>query len=163
MSTLKPLYGSTGTLTITASGLASDTNLLAGRQSTVVDNESSVLADDALLGLTVATTSTPGAGGQIEIWVFASWDGGTTYTAGAGAADAAFSPATLGVKNLMALAGVITQTDTTARTYNFGPVSIAQLFGGTMPDRWGVYIVQNTGQNLGATTVKYRPVQYQNV
>lgn len=162
MSLIKPSYGTATTITITDNALATDANLLAGRQSTAINNETD-LADDALLGGTILTTGTPTANTVIEVWVFASWNGGTNYSAGAGASDANFSPATTGSKNLMALAAVIVQTDTTARTYSFGPISIAQLFGGTMPDRWGVYIVHNTGQNLGDGVFMYRPVQYQNV
>lgn len=163
MSVLKPSYGATQTITITTNGLVSDTNLLAGRQSAQVDNETSLLAADALLGGEIPTSGTPTTNTVIEVWVWGSWDGGTTRTAGAGTTDAAFSPGSTGVKNLMALATVIHQSDATARSYFFGPISVAQLFGGRLPDRWGVYVVHNTGQNLGTGTIKYRPVQDQNV
>lgn len=139
-----------------------DANLLAGRQSAVVNNTTD-LAVDAILGGTIADTSTITANTVIELWLFGSWDNGTTYSAGMGAGDANVSPATLGVKRLMALALVIDLTDTTARTYTIGPISVAQAFGGTMPDHWGFYVVQNSGQTLGATTLKYTPVQYTNV
>lgn len=161
MSTVKPLYGSSASLTITLNSLATDSNLLAGRQSTEIDNATD-LALDALVGGVIATSSTPTANTVIEVWVFASWDGGTTRTASAGASDAALSPATIGVKNLMALAAVINQTDTTARSYSFGPFSVAALFG-AMPETWGVYVVHNTGQNLNSSgnSISYTPVQNQ--
>lgn len=162
-TTVKPAYGSSTSITCTTTSLASDTNLLAGRQSTVVDNETTTLAIDAILGGTIATTSTPTADRTIEVWLFGSWDGGTTYTAGAGSADANLSLATPGFKVLMALAQVIL-TDATARTYTLGPISVRQAFGmDVLPDRWGVFIVHNTGQTLGATALKYRPVNLQNV
>ena len=162
MTTLKPLYGTNTALACTTTALASDTNLLSGRTSAAAVN-STDLADDSLLGGTIATTGTPTAGTVIEVWLYGSWNGGTNYSAGAGGTDAAFSPATLGVKQLMVLATVVNQTDTTARTYPIGPLSVAQAFGGTMPDHWGFYVVQNTGTTLGATTMSYTPVQYQNV
>lgn len=164
----KPSYGSATSITCTTTSLSSDSNLLAGRQSTPINNSSSGsppgdLALDAILGGTIATTGTPTANTTIEVWLFGSWDGGTTYTCAAGAADANLSPATLGSKNLMKLIEVIVQTDATARTYTIGPYSVAQAFGGVMPDHWGVFVVHNTGTTLGATLLKYTPVQYQNV
>jgi hypothetical protein len=121
------------------------------------------LALDAILGGTIATTSTPTANTVIEVWLFGSWDNGTTYTSGAGGGDATLSPATDGSKMLMRLVQEIQQTDTTSRTYTLGPISVAEAFGGVMPDHWGFFIVHNTGQTLGATALKYTPVQYQSV
>jgi hypothetical protein len=164
MSTVKPLYGTPAAIGITTTALASDVNLLAGRQSDQVDNESSVLAMDAILGGTVATTGTPTTNTVIEVWLWGSWDSGTTRTSAAGTADANLSMPSVGAKYLMALAVVINQTDTTARTYSFGPLSVAKAFGLEVPpDRWGVFVVHNTGTTLGATALTYTPVQYQNV
>lgn len=158
MSTVKPLYGTPAAIAITTTALASDANLLAGRQSNEVVND----AIDAVLGGTVATTGTPTANTVIEIWLWGTWDDGTTRSAGAGAVDANFAPATIGEKYLMKPAEVIHQTDTTARTYEFGPISVEKTFG-VMPERWGVFVVHNTGATLGATTLTHTPVQYQNV
>lgn len=162
-TTLKPSYGSATSITCTTTSLATDSNLLAGRQSNIVNNTSD-LADDAILGGTIATTGTPTAATVIELWLFGSWDNGTTFSAGASSGgDANLSPATIGSKSLMALAQIIQQTDTTSRTYTVGPISVAAAFGGVMPDHWGFFVVQNTGTTLGATTLKYTPIQYQNV
>lgn len=163
-TTVKPSYGTPTTIAITLASLASDTNLRSGRQSDAVDNTAD-LADDALLQITIASGGTPTASTVIEVWLFGSGDDGTSYSAGAGAADAAFNPATDGLKNCMVLAGVINQSDTTARGYTMSPISVAQAFGGVMPDHWGVYVVHNTGTALAASghSVKYTPVQYQNV
>lgn len=155
-------YTLSGTaITCTSTSLASDTNLLAGRQSNVVDN-TTVLACDAMLGGTIATTSTPTANTVIEVWIAGSWDGGTTFSAAfASGGDANFAPVA-GNKILMAIATVIQQTDTTARTYTLGPISIAGCFNGVMPQKWGFYVVHNTGQTLGATTMKYTNISYSN-
>lgn len=161
-TTVRPKYGTATAIACTTTSLASDTNLLAGRQSDQVDNTAD-LAVDALLGGTIATTSTPTTGSVIEIWVWGSWDNGTTRSAAAGASDANLSLATQGVKLMLANIHTINQDNTTARTHTFGPLSVAACFGGTMPDHWGVFIVHNTGQTLGATALKYRPVQYENV
>lgn len=162
MTLIKPSYGSSTSVTCTTTSLATDANLLAGRQSNTVANTTD-LGVDAILGGTIATTGTPTTNTVIEVWLFGSWDNGTSYSATAGSSDANFSPATVGVKNLMALAAIINQSDATARTYTLGPISVGQAFGGTMPDHWGFFVVHNTGTTLGATTMKYTAVQYQNV
>ena len=157
---LKPSYGTPTTITFTTSGLATDTNLLAGRQSAIVNNNTD-LAIDALVGWSILTGTTT-ADRVIEIWAGATWDDGTTYIAGGGGGDAALSPATIGIKRGLKLLAVIDVTDTTGRTFT-GMASLAQAFGGTMPQRWHLYCVHNTGANLSTSTWKYTPVQYTNV
>lgn len=162
MATYTPAYQSVVTHTITLASLASDTNLIAGRQGTIIDNAATDDAVDALLGGFVSTGTTPTASRQIEIWVGGSYDG-TTYSAGLGATDANFSPT--GEKTLLKLLQVIPTDGTSDHKYEFGPFSIAQAFGGVMPRKWAVYIVHNTGVNLNATAgnheVKHTPVKYE--
>lgn len=150
-------YGSVVTHTITLASLASDTNLIAGRQGTVIDNSASPPVD-AQVGGKVTTGTSPTAGRVIEIWAFGSYDG-TTYSAGAGATDANFSPT--GEKSQMRLLAVIDTDATSNHTYEWGPFSVAAAFGGTVPAKWGVFIVHNTGVNLNATAgnheVKHTP------
>jgi hypothetical protein len=57
---------------------------------------------------------------------------------------------------------------TSAGIYTFGPCSIANAWGGTMPRKWGVWLFNNgTGAALDATAgnfvAQYTPVKYQNV
>ena len=158
MATIKPSYGSPVAHTITLASLASDTALSAGRQGTAIDNSASPIMD-ALVGGKVTAGTTPTTGKAIEVWAFGSYDG-TTYSAGAGATDAAL---TTGVeKALMRLLAVIDTDATSNHAYEWGPVSVAAAFGGFMPAKWGVYVVQNTGVALHATAgnheVKHTPV-----
>jgi predicted porin len=158
MTTASIFYDAAGTITLTSSGLASTAGLLVGRQSTVVDNTSSLYID-FLVGGKLVTTATTTTNTQIQIWAFASYDG-TTFSAGAGASDAGFTP-DAGAKNLMRLLIIIPNITTTAVTYAFGPFSIAQAYGGVLPIKWGIYIVHNTGTALAAGgETKYTPVKY---
>ena len=164
MSTATPLYGTPVTLTMTLASLATTAALLAGRQSAAADNGSG--ADDAvdcLVGGKITTTATTTANTQIQIWLFGSYDG-TSYSAGAGASDAGLTP-DQGAKNQMKLLTIIPNISTTAVTYTWGPFSVAQAFGGVMPQKWGVYIVHNTGTSLSSTAgnheVKYTPIKYE--
>lgn len=160
MTTASPAYGTTAALTITLTGLATDANLVAGRQSTVVDNGSDD-AIDALVGGKITTGTTPTASRQIEIWLFGSYDD-TEYSGGAGASDAALTPDT---KTVLKLLTIIPTVNTSDKSYRFGPFSVAQAFGGVMPEKWGAYVVHNTGVNLNATAsnheIVYTPVKYE--
>jgi hypothetical protein len=158
MATTQPAYAAAVTHTITLASLASDTNLIAGRQGTVIDNSGSTLVD-ALVGGKVTTGTSPTAARVIEVWAFGTYDG-TTYSAGAGTTDANFTPT--GEKTLMRMLTSIDTTSTSNQTYEWGPVSCAEAFGGIMPPEWGVFVVHNTGVNLNSTggnhEVKHIPV-----
>jgi hypothetical protein len=159
---LKPSYGAAVALTTTVSGLTTDSNLLKGRFTTVVDN-SSALAVDALVGGTLLPIATVTANTVIEIWVAASWDGGTTYLGNQSPTDAEYTFTTVGMKRGMKLGAVIDVTSATAYTYTF-MFSVAQACGGTMPSHWALFFTHNcsnTGLTQGA--LKYTPVQYTNV
>jgi hypothetical protein len=157
---LTPSYSAVTTHTMTLASLASDANLLAGRQDTPIDNTVE-LADDSMVGGKVTTGTSPTAAKQIEVWAYGSYDG-TSYSAGAGNADANI---TLVTKTLMSLLQIIPTTSTSNQLYVWGPFSVARAFGGTMPKNWGIFIVHNTGVNLNATAgnheVKHTPVKYQ--
>src|SRR5258707_1357354 len=162
-TTSTPKYGAAGTMTITLASLASDSTLIAGRQSTTIDN-TTTLAIDYMVGGFVTVSSAAAAVGtnkQIEVWAFASYDG-TTYSAGAGATDANFSPT--GEKTLMRLLTIIPLDTTSSHQYEWGPFSVAQSYGGTMPPKWGVFMVQNSCAALSTSAVnhqvKYTPVNY---
>lgn len=144
---------------MTLASLASDSSLVAGRESTSVDNTSD-LAVDAIVGGKVTTGTTPTTNKQIEVWAIGSYDG-TSYSGGATGSDANLTPQ---AKTLFALLTIIPTTGTSNQLYTWGPFSVARAFGGTMPKKWGIYIVHNTAVNLNATggnhEVKYTPVKY---
>lgn len=160
MTTASISYGTSTALTHTLASLASDTNLIAGRESNSQDNTSD-LAIDALVGGKITTGTSPTAARQIEVWLSGSYDG-TTYGAGATGADANFSPT--GEKFQLALLTIIPTDSTSNHTYEWGPFSVAQAFGGVMPKKWNCFVVHNTGVNLNATggnhETKYTTVKY---
>lgn len=160
MTTASIAYGSSAALTISVQSLASSSTLLVGRASTSIDNTSD-LAVDALVGGKVKTGTTT-ADTKIELWAYGSYDG-TSYSGAATGTDAGLTIISQ-QKSLLRLLQVILVPDTTARTYTWGPISVANTFGGAMPKKWGVYITHNTGANLDSTAgnheVKYTPVNY---
>lgn len=162
-TTSTPAYQAAVTHTITLASLASDTALVAGREGTAIDQSGTDDAVDSVVGGFVTTGTGPTASRQIEVWLYGSYDG-TTYSGGATGSNANLTPQE---KTLLKLLTIIPTVNTSDKQYNWGPFSVAQAFGGTMPPKWGVYIVHNTGVNFNATggnqQVKHTPVKYESV
>lgn len=158
-TTATPAYQSVVTMTHSLASLASDTNLVAGRESTAADNTSDE-AIDCLVGGKIETGTSPTAG-QIEVWLTTSYDG-SSFSGGATGSDANLTPQ---AKSLLKLLTIIPTTSTSNQLYTWGPFSVAAACGGVMPKKWGIYVVHNTAVNLNATSgnfeTKYTPVKYQ--
>lgn len=172
-TTNKILYPSTSTVALTLSlgALADDnTNGIAGRASTAVDNTTNQDLDHILSGYIKAGT-TPTAGRTIEVWVYAPIviaSGTPTYPDSITGSDAAktFTSRNILVGGL-ALAAVLTVDATTGNVYPIKPVSIASLFGGVLPPFWGVWVLNRTAVALDATNgnhvLNYERIQSQGV
>lgn len=142
-------YGSKTTLTAAVASLTSDTNLLAGIESSVIDNTTDGF-DDILLSGKLTTGTSPTASRQIEVWAVA-WDGanwpdvfdGTTSGETITSSD---------IKNAICKAVAIMSTNATNdRTYHFTGASLRTAFGGELPSKVVLFIVHNTGVALNAT------------
>lgn len=143
MTTTSMNYAAAVNVTLTQESLANG----SWRQSTVVDNTSNLYVD-VLLGGIVRTGTSPTADATIDIYIYASYDG-VNYTAGASGSDAAYTAD--GEENLFKKIETIIVDGTSDQYYVWGPVSVAALFGGTMPSKWGVVIENNSGSTLNAT------------
>jgi hypothetical protein len=150
------LHEAATTDTITLAALPSDTNLVAGREGTAVNHEDGEI--DSIVGGKVVTGTTPTANRQIEVWAYGSFDG-TSYSGGASGADANLTPQE---KSLLRLLTIIPTSNVSDQVYTWGPFSMSQAFGGTLPRKTGVFIVHNTAVNLNAAghEVKRTPVKY---
>lgn len=161
MATATPVYGTPTAMTITLASLASDTNLVAGRESTALDQKDTLDAIDVLVGGKVTTGTTPTTGRQIEVWAYGSYDD-TEFSGTATGSDANLTP---GEKSCMRLLTIIPTVATSDKAYKWGPYSIAQAFGGAIPVQFGIYIVHNTAVNLNSTggnhEVVYTTVKYE--
>lgn len=166
-TTLKPSYGSAVALTFTSlASLANDsTNLLAGASSAVVDNTSNLSVDELVTGVIKMGTS-PTAGNTIEVRAWSILDDTPTYPDTITGSDAAITLTSANTKNAGAikLGAIIPVDATTSRLYAFS-FSLAQLFGGFVPKKWGIWIVNGSGATLASSgsVVSHTPIQYQNV
>lgn len=161
MADIKLAYGSASDATITLASLASDTNLLAGRESSEIANTSALALDYLISGKVTAGTS-PTAARSIEVWAVGSWDGTTWPDVFDGTdSDETITSADIKASVCRLLAAMAT-ANTSDRTYHFGPVSVAAAFGGVVPPKFVVFVVHNTGQNLNSTAgnhqIRIQPV-----
>lgn len=158
MAETKIKYAADAALTVTnwGTGLANGEYAL----SSVVDNSSDLFLD-ALVGGTIAASTVTGgpivAGDTFDVYVVAQYSDTATDIGGAidallgwgneEAEDTAFVKA-----NLVLLASLHVQATTpdTTQDLHFGPVGIAQLFGGIMPKKWGLILHNNSAATLGA-------------
>lgn len=151
MASIKLAYAASATVTITPDALASDTNLLAGRESTAIDNATNLYLDYLLAGkLTTGTLPTDAR--EIRVYVAGIVDDTPIYPDVLDGTDSNETITSSGIRDAaLRLAAVIATNNTSDRTYWFGPISVAALFGGTLPGKFVVFVVHNTGVNLNAT------------
>lgn len=163
MPDIKPFYATEINATITLASLATSTTLLVGRQSSEIDNRTA-LNQDYLVSGKITTGTSPTTARPIEIWVIAALDNAApTYLGGFGTADGAGPTLIQENKNTMCvLVASITCNATSNQQYDFGPVSIAALFGGFCPARFVFFVTQNTAAALNATAgnhqIRLQPV-----
>jgi hypothetical protein len=160
MADIRQAYGTASDATITLASLASDTNLLAGRESAAVDN-TSTLALDYLVSGKITTGTSPTASRQIEVWAVGSWDG-TNWPDVFDGTESAETITSADIKSAVCrLLGVMATSSTSNVTYHFGPMSVAAAFGGVVPPKFVIFVVHNTGVGLNATAgnhqIRFQP------
>jgi len=165
MADIKNAYGTASDATITLASLVSDTNLLAGRESSEVNNTDALNLDYLVSGKVTAGTS-PTAARSIEVWAVGSWDG-TTWPDVFDGTDSNETITSADIKaSVCRLLASMATANTSDRTYHFGPVSVAAAFGGVVPPKFVLFVVHNTGVALNSTAsnhqIRLQPV-YQTV
>ena len=140
-------YGSATEVVIDVHNLASDANLLAGREGAAVDNATNKFLDYLLSG-EFEVGGTPTADREIRIYVAGLLDG-TNYPDTLLGTNANVAITDANVRDTALQLAVNIPTDATAdQVYYFGPISVAALFGGNIPAKWTVWVVQSTGNNF---------------
>lgn len=147
MADIKTGYGTSGqVITITLTSLADATS--AGRESTVISNATDLYLDVLIAGkLKTQNSGSISAPSAAFVYAYGSVDGGSDYPDTVTGADAAItlnSPTQLKLLGAIYAAAINTQ-------YKGGPWSLAALYGGRMPERWGIVVVNDTGTALSST------------
>ena len=161
MPDIKVAYGTASDATITLASLASDTNLLTGRESAEIVNTSTLALDYLISGKIRAGTS-PTASRSIEVWAVGSWDG-TNWPDVFDGTESAETITSADIKgSICRLVAAMATAATSDRDYPFGPVSIASIFGGVVPPKFVLFVTHSTGVNLNSTAgnhqIRIQPV-----
>jgi hypothetical protein len=155
MADVKIYYVSPSDATITLASLASDTNLLAGQESTAIDNSSNLYLDYLISGK-VTTGTSPTTARSIEVWAVGSWDGTNWPDVFDGTNSAETITSANHKASICRFVASMSTDSTSDRTYHFGPVSMASVFGGTLPPKFALFVVHNTAVNLNGTAANHQ-------
>lgn len=158
MADIKSKYGANNqAITITLNGLADN----ALRASLAIDNSANLFLD-ALVQLKINTGNVGAPAGEKNciIYAFGTADGGATYSGGATGADAAYGAVAGQLITNCAILGFV-NVDAQNETFESDVFSIASAFGGVLPDHWGIIVLNQIGQALGASSAFYQGVMAQ--
>lgn len=148
-------YATSATLTCAVASLTSDTALLSGIESSVIDNTTNGYDDYLVSGKVTVAASGLSSPRLIEVHAVA-WDG----SAWPDVFDGTSSAATINseeIKNSICkpIAIMATNTDASA-VYHFSGVSLRRAFGGVMPSKCVLFVTQSTGASLAASGHEFR-------
>ena len=155
MADLKLAYGTASDLTITLASLASDTNLLTGRESAVIDNTSALVLDYLVSGK-ITTGTTPTTAKSIEVWAVGSWDG-TNWPDVFDGTESAETITSADIKaSVCRFVASMATSSTSNVSYHFGPVSLAAAFGGVLPPKIVLLVTHSTPASPNSTAGNHR-------
>lgn len=132
MATTVMNYASEAGITITLNSLA-DGGI---RASTSIDNTTSKYIDALVMGVIRGATS---ADGYAYVYAYGSTDGGTKFSGSVTGTDAAYGGSAGQVKENLKFLGAV-KVDAGAEDFECGPWSVAQAFGGILPEDWGIVV-----------------------
>lgn len=134
---IKNAYATKATITCTLTSLANGSS----RESTAIDNTTNLFKDAMVR---IKTNGQASGTGVLRVFVYAAL-GDTDYSDLATGSDASF---TAGLRN-SAFLGAVQMNSATGVVA--GPFSVAAAFGGILPSKWGLIVLNNSGAALSAT------------
>lgn len=155
MATGKILYGTSNQpITITATTLASSATV--GRSSLAVDNTTNLFLDAAVMVKVTMGATTPANDKAIYVYAYGTADGGTTYSENNTGIGTDASYTIDNPTNLIRLGVILVPT--ASISYAGGPWSVASALG-FMPAKWGIVVVNFTGDAFTACSAHYQGIQ----
>jgi hypothetical protein len=134
---MSPVYGAGTNITITLSALLNN----AARQSGAIDNQITLFVDAAIFLNIKLAAGDPAGDKVINVYAYGSIDG-VNYTDNATGVDGGI---TLRDPTNLKQIGVIHTPDNGGLSYKATFESIAAVFGGILPVKWGLVIENKTG------------------
>lgn len=152
----KIAYAASADYTCTLSSLASDANLLAGRETTGLSNATNKYLDELVSGK-ITTGTTPTDAKQIEVHAVGALDDTPNYPDVFDGTESAETITSAGIKSaISALLVAIGTNNTSDRTYPFKPIGLRQLFGDGLPPAHVLFVTHSTGVNLNAVGTNHK-------
>lgn len=163
MATITETFGSATAFTKTNANLT--VSATAGWMSNAIDNSSN-LYDDALVTIELAAVNTAPANSKaIFLYAYALVDASASAYTSAGDGTPSGSEGTLTFPDVtanaipMPLLGIVPYP-VQNKAINGGPFSVAKCFGGILPPKWGVAMINHSGMTLSVTNIKYIEAKY---
>jgi len=143
MADIKQKFGSANqAMTITIASLTNG----SAREGTAIDNTTDLFFDVKVTVKVKSGASGTSTSGSVNVYAYATVDGGSNYTSGCTGSDAAYSGR---LNNLLYLGSidVVANATTYSATFN-----LSRAFGyGGIPAKWGIVIENQSGGTLDAT------------
>ena len=134
-------YATATTITMDLSALASSTGYVAGVESNQIDNTTNKYIDAIVQGsFTVGTTPTINNTFNVYLWG-SHTTGGIDVLDGTGSAETFTTTSLANTVYLASVNPILVNTSDT--TYQVKAFSVAQFFGGILPQYWGLYCSHN--------------------
>jgi hypothetical protein len=148
---VKVAYGATITPTLTLASLAASAALLGGRESTAIDNGATNKYLDYLIAGKYRQAATNTAAGRILTCIVGAQDDTPNWPDVFDGTDSTETVTTADIFNsICRVASDITTAATASATNPFGPVGIAGLFGGIVPDQFVIFVTHNAQTSTNA-------------
>ena len=152
MPTVNQDHPAAVTIAMDLSSLGSSPTLIAGYESEEINNTTDKYIDVKING-EVTTGTSPTDAKNIYVYVYGS--GKSLATDPIDVLDGTESAETFNSEELrdsgLKLGAIINTDNTSNTTYKIPEFSVAELFGSSMPEFWGLFVTHDTGVNLNAS------------
>lgn len=153
---VKAAYVASADYTCTLTGLATDANLLTGRESNGISNGTNKYLDEMVSGKITAGTS-PTAAKVIEVHAIGALDDTPNYPDVFDGTDSAETITSADIKAaIVAPIAIMGTSNTSDRTYPFKMTGLRQLFGDVLPVAHDLFVTHSTAVNLNATAANQK-------
>ena len=156
-------YAATATPTLTLASLAASSTLLAGRESTAIDNGASTKYLDAYAAGNYKAGAANNQAGSILTCVVGARDVTPTWPDVFDGTDSAETVSKQGVFDAVCrVISSIAADNTASQVWPWGGVGVAGFFGGMLPDQWIFFVTQSiqTSTNVWSATEGDHAVRY---
>lgn len=147
---VKIAYAASAAVTITLASLAASSTLLSGRESTALDNGTNKYLDKLAAGNYKSAASNNQAG-SIYTTIVAARDDSPSWPDSFDGTDSTEAVSKSGIFNsICKMLSAIGADNTASQTWYWGICSVAQLFGGSLPDQYVYFITHNIQTSTNA-------------